>query len=63
MLAIFGFRKNRSQSASNQGLEVDTDVYRDAGYAVAVPGTGFVVLFRCHISDCAPGSLGSLRSL
>lgn len=42
MLAIFGFRKNRNQSASNQGPEADAEVYGDVGHVVATPPTGFV---------------------
>lgn len=42
MLAIFGFRKNRNHSASNQGPEAEAEVYGDAGHVVATPPTGFV---------------------
>lgn len=42
MLAIFGFRKNRNQSASNQGPEAEAEVYGDGGHVVATPPTGFV---------------------
>lgn len=43
MLAIFGFRKNRNQSASHQGPEAEAEVYGDGGHAVATPPTGFVI--------------------
>lgn len=43
VLAIFGFRKNRNQSASNQGPEAEAEVvYGDGGHVVATPPTGFV---------------------
>lgn len=42
MLAIFGFRKNRNQTVSNQGPEPEAEVYGDGGHAVAATPTGFV---------------------
>lgn len=42
MLAIFGFRKNRSQTLSNQGPESEAEVYGDGGHTVATAPTGFV---------------------
>uniref|UniRef100_A0A8C6P151 Leucine rich repeat containing 16B n=1 Tax=Nothobranchius furzeri TaxID=105023 RepID=A0A8C6P151_NOTFU len=35
MLAIFGFRKNRSQTLSNQGPESEAEVYEDGCHTVA----------------------------
>ncbi|KAM9762503.1 capping protein, Arp2/3 and myosin-I linker protein 3-like isoform 2-T2 [Menidia menidia] len=40
MLAIFGFRKNRSQTLSNQGPESDAEVYGDGCHTVATAPTG-----------------------
>lgn len=45
MLAIFGFRKNRNQSLSNQGpQESEAEVYGDGCHIVATAPTGFVYL-------------------
>lgn len=43
MLAIFGFRKNRSQTLSNQGPESDAEVYGDGCHIVATAPTGLVI--------------------
>uniref|UniRef100_A0A1A8GPZ3 Leucine rich repeat containing 16B n=1 Tax=Nothobranchius korthausae TaxID=1143690 RepID=A0A1A8GPZ3_9TELE len=40
MLAIFGFRKNRSQTLSNQGPESEAEVYEDGCHTVATALTG-----------------------
>ncbi|XP_014845614.1 PREDICTED: leucine-rich repeat-containing protein 16B-like [Poecilia mexicana] len=40
MLAIFGFRKNRSQTLSNQGPESEVEVYGDGCHTVATAPTG-----------------------
>ncbi|XP_047230952.1 capping protein, Arp2/3 and myosin-I linker protein 3-like isoform X3 [Girardinichthys multiradiatus] len=40
MLAIFGFRKNRSQTLSNQEPESEVEVYRDGCHTVATAPTG-----------------------
>ena len=42
MLAIFGFRKNRNQTLSNQGPESEAEVYGDGCHFVASAPTGFV---------------------
>lgn len=42
MLAIFGFRKNRNQTLSNQGPESEAEVYGDGCHTVATAPTGFV---------------------
>lgn len=42
MLAIFGFRKNRNQTLSNQGPEAEAEVYGDGCHTVATAPTGFV---------------------
>lgn len=41
MLAIFGFRKNRSQT-SGQGSECSAEFYGDVGHVVATATMGFV---------------------
>ncbi|XP_028259601.1 capping protein, Arp2/3 and myosin-I linker protein 3-like [Parambassis ranga] len=40
MLAIFGFRKNRNQTLSNQGVQSEAEVYGDGCYTVATAPTG-----------------------
>ncbi|XP_017284323.1 capping protein, Arp2/3 and myosin-I linker protein 3 isoform X2 [Kryptolebias marmoratus] len=40
MLAIFGFRKNRSQTLSNQGPDSEAEVYGDGCHTVATAPTG-----------------------
>ncbi|CAJ1060013.1 capping protein%2C Arp2/3 and myosin-I linker protein 3-like isoform X2 [Xyrichtys novacula] len=40
MLAIFGFRKNRNQTLSNQGAEPEAEVYADVCHTVATATTG-----------------------
>uniref|UniRef100_A0A671TYB5 CARMIL C-terminal domain-containing protein n=1 Tax=Sparus aurata TaxID=8175 RepID=A0A671TYB5_SPAAU len=40
MLAIFGFRKNRNQTLSNQGPEAEAEVYGDGCHTVATAPTG-----------------------
>ncbi|XP_029286265.1 capping protein, Arp2/3 and myosin-I linker protein 3-like isoform X2 [Cottoperca gobio] len=40
MLAIFGFRKNRNQTLSNQGPESEPEVYGDGCHLVATAPTG-----------------------
>ncbi|XP_074525317.1 capping protein, Arp2/3 and myosin-I linker protein 3-like isoform X2 [Halichoeres trimaculatus] len=40
MLAIFGFRKNRNQTSSNQGAEPEAEVYTDGCHTVATAPTG-----------------------
>uniref|UniRef100_UPI0037E9383E capping protein, Arp2/3 and myosin-I linker protein 3-like n=1 Tax=Semicossyphus pulcher TaxID=241346 RepID=UPI0037E9383E len=40
MLAIFGFRKNRNQTLSNQGPESEVEVYGDGCHTVATAPTG-----------------------
>ncbi|TKS74994.1 Cytoplasmic FMR1-interacting protein 1 -like protein [Collichthys lucidus] len=40
MLAIFGFRKNRNQTLSNQGPESEAEVYGDGCHTVATAPTG-----------------------
>ncbi|KAM7388568.1 hypothetical protein PAMP_024735 [Pampus punctatissimus] len=40
MLAIFGFRKNRNQTLSNQATESEADVYGDGCHTVATAPTG-----------------------
>ncbi|XP_054901884.1 capping protein, Arp2/3 and myosin-I linker protein 3-like isoform X2 [Poeciliopsis prolifica] len=40
MLAIFGFRKNRSQTLSSQGPESELEVYGDGCHTVATAPTG-----------------------
>lgn len=42
MLAIFGFRKNRSQTFSDQVRESEAGVYGDGSHTVATAPTGFV---------------------
>ncbi|KAF3835106.1 hypothetical protein F7725_027664 [Dissostichus mawsoni] len=42
MLAIFGFRKNRNQTLSNQEPESEAEVYSDGCHFVATAPTGFV---------------------
>lgn len=42
MLAIFGFRKNRSQTLSNQGPDPEAEVYGDGCHTVATAPTGLV---------------------
>lgn len=41
MLAIFGFRKNRSQT-SGQGSECSAEFYGEVGHVVATATMGFV---------------------
>lgn len=67
MLAIFGFRKNRNQSASNQEPEAESEVYGDGGHLVAPPPpppppTGFVFTRMSHdtsagVVEFAPSSV------
>ncbi|XP_068175514.1 capping protein, Arp2/3 and myosin-I linker protein 3-like isoform X2 [Antennarius striatus] len=40
MLAIFGFRKNRNQTSSNQGLEPEAEIYGDGCHTVGTAPTG-----------------------
>lgn len=51
MLAIFGFRKNRSQTLSNQGPESEAEVYGDGGHTVATAPTGFVYAQARHTQE------------
>lgn len=44
MLAIFGFRKKRNQTLSNQATEPEAEVYGDGCHTVATAPTGFVYL-------------------
>lgn len=46
MLAIFGFRKNRSQTLSNQGPESEVEVYGDGCHTVATAPTGWDIFHR-----------------
>uniref|UniRef100_A0A8C4EZ40 Leucine-rich repeat-containing protein 16B n=1 Tax=Dicentrarchus labrax TaxID=13489 RepID=A0A8C4EZ40_DICLA len=48
MLAIFGFRKNRNQTLSNQGPESEAEVYGDGCHTVATAPTGFVYAQAQH---------------
>lgn len=48
MLAIFGFRKNRNQTLSNQGPEAEAEVYGDGCHTVATAPTGFVYAQTQH---------------
>uniref|UniRef100_A0A3B5B6D0 Leucine-rich repeat-containing protein 16B-like n=1 Tax=Stegastes partitus TaxID=144197 RepID=A0A3B5B6D0_9TELE len=50
MLAIFGFRKNRNQTLSSQGLESEAEVYGDGCHTVATAPIGFVHL-HTHAYD------------
>lgn len=50
MLAIFGFRKNRNQTLSNQEVQSEAEVYGDGCYTVATAPTGFVYL-QCDAPD------------
>ena len=51
MLAIFGFRKNRNQTLSNQGPEAEAEVYGDGCHTVATAPTGFVYAQAQHALD------------
>lgn len=52
MLAIFGFRKNRSQNQSSQGPESEAELYGEGCHTVATAPTGSVLLQTYHYMLC-----------